>query len=125
MSRPGLRLWATLPVPITIEGLSIGAALALRAMLIGVLTVGFLATTRPRDLMISLIQNLHLSPRYAYAILSGHRMLEAMPTRWTTIRAAQAVRAPLTRRGHRAKASKASPALPSPYWSLLSAHPSE
>ncbi|RTE48518.1 energy-coupling factor transporter transmembrane component T [Actinobaculum sp. 352] len=99
MSRPGLRLWATLPVPITIEGLSIGAALALRAMLIGVLTVGFLATTRPRDLMISLIQNLHLSPRYAYAILSGHRMLEAMPTRWTTIRAAQAVRAPLTRRG--------------------------
>jgi energy-coupling factor transporter transmembrane protein EcfT len=95
LSRPGS------PVvpgsPMSVEGLTVGAALALRGLVIGVLTLGFLASTPPRDLMVSLVQHARLSPRYAYSVLAGHRMLAAMPARWATIRAAQAVRAPFRR----------------------------
>lgn len=82
-----------------VDGLVVGTGLALRGLVIGVLTIGFLASTPPRDLMVSLVQHAHLSPRYAYALMAGHRMLAAMPQRWSTIRAAHAVRAPLDRRG--------------------------
>lgn len=99
LTRPGTEVWPDLPVRITVEGLSVGAALALRAMLIGTLTIAFLATTPPRSLLVSLMTHARLSPRYAYAILAGHRMLGAMPERWATIRAAQSVRAPLRRDG--------------------------
>ncbi|GGA55141.1 hypothetical protein GCM10011490_01210 [Pseudoclavibacter endophyticus] len=99
LSRPGTELWPDLPVRITVEGVTIGLALALRAMFIGVLAISFLATTPPRDLLVSLMLHARLSPRYAHALLAGHRMLEAMPQRWATIRAAQSVRAPLRRNG--------------------------
>ncbi|PZR55015.1 energy-coupling factor transporter transmembrane protein EcfT [Xylanimonas oleitrophica] len=99
VSRPGEPLVEGSAVRVTVEGLVMGVALALRGMVIGVLTVAFLATTPPRDLMASLAQHARLSPRYAYSMLAGHRMLVAMPRRWATIRAAQAVRAPLGRDG--------------------------
>lgn len=87
--------WMTRPE----NGLVIGAALALRALVVGVLSIAFIATTPPRDLMVSLVQHAHLSPRFAYPLLAGHRMLQTMPARWATIRAAQSVRAPRGRRG--------------------------
>ncbi|MGO1770630.1 MAG: energy-coupling factor transporter transmembrane component T family protein [Microbacterium sp.] len=99
MSRPGTDLTPDLPFRISAEGLSIGVALALRALVIGVLSIGFIATTPPRDLLVSLMERSRLSPRYAHAILAGHRMLQAMPRAWESIRAAQAVRAPLGRDG--------------------------
>lgn len=99
LSRPGRELLPDLPVRITAEGVTFGVALALRGLVIGVLTIGFLASTPPRDLMVSLVRQARLSPRYAYAILAGHRMLQAMPNRWATIRAAQAVRGPVRRNG--------------------------
>ena len=95
LSRPGTPVAPGAPV--SVEGLTVGVALALRGLVIGVLTIGFLASTPPRDLMVSLVQHAHLSPRYAYSVLAGHRMLAAMPARWATIRAAHAVRAPLRR----------------------------
>lgn len=99
LSRPGPSLLPDAPFRITADGLTIGIALALRGLVIGVLTIGFLAGTPPRDLMVSLVRHARLSPRYAYAILAGHRMLTAMPARWSTIRAAHSVRAPLRRNG--------------------------
>lgn len=99
MSRPGTDLTPELPIRITAEGLSVGVALALRALVIGMLAIGFLATTPPRDLLVSLMERARLSPRYAHAILAGHRMLQGMPRTWESIRAAQAVRAPLGRKG--------------------------
>lgn len=99
LSRPGTDLVPDLPIRITAEGISVGAALALRGLVIGALTIAFLATTPPRDLLVSLMTRVRLSPRYAHAILAGHRMLASMPRTWATIRAAQAVRAPLGRRG--------------------------
>lgn len=80
-------------------GLVIGLALALRGLVIGVLSIAFIATTPPRDLMVSLVQHARLSPRFAYPLLAGHRMLQTMPARWATIRGAQSVRAPRNRRG--------------------------
>lgn len=87
--------WMTRPE----NGLAIGAALALRGLVIGVLSIAFIATTPPRDLMVSLVQHARLSPRFAYPLLAGHRMLQTMPARWGTIRTAQAVRAPRGRNG--------------------------
>ncbi|WP_203669366.1 energy-coupling factor transporter transmembrane component T family protein [Cellulomonas pakistanensis] len=99
LSRPGEALVAGGPFRVTHEGLVVGAALALRGLVIGVGTVAFLASTPPRDLMVSLTRHARLSPRYAYALLAGHRMLAGLPRQWATIRAAQRVRAPLGRDG--------------------------
>lgn len=76
-----------------------GVALALRTLIIGALTVAFLASTPPRDLMVSLQQHARLSPRFAAALMAGHRILDSMPHHWSTIRAAHAVRAPRNRAG--------------------------
>lgn len=99
VSRPGAVLVAAGPFRVTHEGLVVGAALALRGCAIGAATVAFLASTPPRDLMVSLVRHARLSPRYAYALLAGHRMLAGLPRQWATIRAAQLVRAPLGRDG--------------------------
>ena len=94
LSRPGQVLWQVGVLRVTIEGVSVGAALATRTLLIGILAIGFLASTGPVALMTSLHQNAHLSARVTYAILAGYRMLQEMPREWETIRHAHAVRAP-------------------------------
>jgi len=98
LSRPGVQAFDA-PVRITVEGLVFGTALALRALVIGLGAIAFVASTRPREMMISAVQHARVPPRYAYALLAGQRSLEAMPRTWATIRAAQAVRAPLRRDG--------------------------
>ncbi|GAB3026690.1 hypothetical protein GCM10011376_13370 [Nocardioides flavus (ex Wang et al. 2016)] len=95
VSRPGTVLWAAGSLEVTDAGLSVGAALAARTLLIGVLAVGFVVSTDPVDLMTSLQQNARLSPRVTYALLAGHRLLQELPREWQTIRMAHAVRAPL------------------------------
>ena len=99
LSRPGTEVFPDLPVRVTSEGLAIGVALALRTTVIGMLSISFIASTPPRDLMTSLTQHARLSPRFAYALLAGFRLLQLLPSEWQSIRAAQAVRAPLGRDG--------------------------
>lgn len=99
LSRPGQVLWEAGVLRVTAEGLSVGAALAVRTLLIGVLAIGFLASTDPVALLTSLHQNAQLSPRVTYAILAGYRMLQEMPREWETIRHAHAVRVPLRSSG--------------------------
>lgn len=77
------------------EGLFIGSSLAMRTLLVGVLSTAFVATTDPVELMTSLQQNARVSPRVTYALLAGYRMLQQMPREWATIRMAHAVRGPL------------------------------
>lgn len=95
LSRPGTVLWQAGPLRATAEGLSVGGALALRTLLIGVLAIGFLSSTDGVALMHSLRENARLSPRVAYSVLAGYRMLQDMPREWATIQHAHAVRAPL------------------------------
>lgn len=99
LSRPGDVLWETGPLRVTAEGLAVGAALATRTLLVGVLSIGFIVSTDPVALMTSLHQNARLSPRVTYAVLAGYRMLQEMPREWQTIRQAHAVRAPLREDG--------------------------
>ncbi len=95
LSRPGEVLWRAGPLRVTVEGLTVGGALAVRTLLIGVLAIGFLLSTDGVALMHSLRQNARLSPRVAYAVLAGYRLLQDMPREWATIQHAHAVRAPL------------------------------
>lgn len=95
LSRPGEVLWQAGVLRATVEGLSVGGALAVRTLLIGVLAIGFLLSTDGVALMHSLRQNARLSPRVAYAVLAGYRLLQDMPREWSTIQHAHAVRAPL------------------------------
>jgi len=99
LSRPGTAVLTGLPVRVTVEGLVVGLALALRTLVIGMLSVGFLVSTPPQLLMTSLTQHARLSPRISYSMLAGSRLLHVLPQQWQTIRDAHAVRAPLDRRG--------------------------
>ncbi|NQX12341.1 energy-coupling factor transporter transmembrane protein EcfT [Microbacteriaceae bacterium VKM Ac-2855] len=92
MSRPGVELWSAGPFRVTEEGLAVGAALALRTLTLGTLSVAFLRAVDPVALMISLHLDLRLPARVTFAILAGQRMLQQLPAEWATIRAAQAVR---------------------------------
>lgn len=99
LSRPGVVLLEFGPFQATAEGLTVGAALALRTLVIGVLSIGFLATTDPVALMTSLHQNARLGARFTYAVLAGYRMLQELPREWDTIRHAHSVREPLRSNG--------------------------
>lgn len=95
LSRPGVILWQEGALRVTVEGVTIGAALAVRTLAIGILAVGFVLTTDSLALMTSLHQNAKLGARPSYALMAGYRMLQQLPSQWSEIRAAQAVRAPL------------------------------
>ncbi|TFD56262.1 energy-coupling factor transporter transmembrane protein EcfT [Cryobacterium sp. Hh7] len=99
LSRPGDVLWQSGVLRITTEGLLVGAALALRTLVIGVLSIGFVLSTDGVALMTSLHQHARLGSRLTYAVLAGYRMLEELPREWQTIRQAHAVRAPLRPNG--------------------------
>lgn len=106
LSRPGVVLAEPGPLRVTADGLEVGAALALRTLLIGALAIGFIASTSPVRLMTSLQQNARLSPRVTYAVLAGYRMLQEMPREWEVLRAAHAVRAPLRHDGTPARSPR-------------------
>ena len=95
LSRPGTVLWQEGFLRVTVEGLSIGAALGFRTLAIGVLAIGFVLSTDSMRLMTSLHQQARLGARPTYAIMSGYRLLEQLGAEWVTIRRAQSVRAPL------------------------------
>ncbi|GMA32054.1 energy-coupling factor transporter transmembrane component T family protein [Litorihabitans aurantiacus] len=105
LARPGEPLWPDAPVRVTAEGLSIGVVLALRALVIGVGAVAFATSAEPRRLVVSLVQHARLSPRIAYALLAGHRLLGELPRQWRTITRAHAVRLPVSER-RRGRASR-------------------
>lgn len=99
LSRPGDIIVDVVGLRVTAEGLTIGASLALRTMVIGILSIAFVASTDGVSLMTSLHQQARLGTRLTYAVLAGYRMLQEMPHEWQTIRQAHAVRAPLRPNG--------------------------
>jgi energy-coupling factor transport system permease protein len=99
LSRPGTVVFEAAGLSVTAEGLAIGASLGLRSMVIGVLSIGFIASTDGVSLMTSLHQHAKLGVRPTYAVLAGYRMLQEMPQEWQTIRSAHSVRAPLRANG--------------------------
>lgn len=103
LSRPGHEPWPDLPVRITQEGIVLGTALALRALVIGLGALTVARATDPRRTMVSLQQHARLPARYAYALLAGRRLLDDLSRRWETITRAHRVRLPLTSQGEVAR----------------------
>jgi len=81
------------------DGLTIGAGLAVRTLLVGALSLTVATTTDPVRLMTSLHQHGRLPLTWTYAVLAAHRLLVELPDAWHTIRCAQAVRDPRRRHG--------------------------
>lgn len=99
VTRPGDVVTAVAGLEVTTTGLSVGGALALRTLLVGLLSVAFTLTTDAGRLMTSLHLHARLGPRATFAVLAGYRVLEQLPERWETVRRAQAVREPGRRPG--------------------------
>jgi len=99
LSRPGEVVWQGAGLRVTAEGIWVGAGLAGRTLLMGLLSVAFVATTDGVALVTSLHQHARLGAKVTFAVLAGYRLLQQMGAEWQTIRRAQSVRAPLGRRG--------------------------
>ena len=94
LSRPGYEPWPDLPVRVTSEGIVLGAALALRALVIGLGAVAVVRASDPGRTMTSLRTHARLPARIALALLAGQRLLEDLPRRWATITRAHRLRRP-------------------------------
>ena len=99
LSRPGIEIARLGLLRVTEEGVEVGATLGLRTLVIGVLALGFVASTDGVRLMTSLHQHARLGLRFTYAVLAGYRTLEELPREWQLIRHAHAVRARSGARG--------------------------
>jgi energy-coupling factor transport system permease protein len=71
----------------------------MRTLVIGLLSLAFVASTDGVRLMSSLHDHARLDVRVTYAVLAGYRTLGELPHEWRLIRQAQTVRMPLDRRG--------------------------
>ena len=99
LSRPGHEPWPELPVRITAEGIEIGAALALRALVIGLGALGVARACDARRMMVSLQTHARVPARYAVALLAGRRLLDELPAQWRTLTRAHRLRLDLDRHG--------------------------
>lgn len=92
------------PLEVTDDGLAMGAALAVRTLLVGTCAVAFLAVVDPGRLLTSLHLVARLPVRVTCAALAAHRLLDDLPAEWTAIRRAHAARRPVRADGTRAPA---------------------
>jgi energy-coupling factor transporter transmembrane protein EcfT len=88
--RPGGEVvWAWGPLVVTTDGLSLGASLALRTLVIGVYSLAFVLTTDPSRLVASLVQNARVPARGAYGMLAAYRFLPILQDEWRVLRYAR------------------------------------
>lgn len=80
------------PLTLYREGLFVGAALGLRVLCYAAFGLLFVATTDPTRLVLSLMQQLRLSPRFGYSLLTAYRFFPMYQTELQHVRAAHQVR---------------------------------
>lgn len=80
------------PVEITLGAAEAAVAVSLRLVAIVLPGIVVLATTDPLDLADSLVQQLHVSPRFAYAALAGVRLLPLLAADWHQLTRARRAR---------------------------------
>ena len=80
------------PLRVSTPGLIFGTALAVRGLAIGVLSVTFILTTDPTDLIISLIRHARLPYRLGYPLLAAYRFLPFFRQEYRQIALARRVR---------------------------------
>jgi energy-coupling factor transport system permease protein len=77
---------------ITGPALWAAGSLWLRLLAFALLSLVFIKTTEPQQLILSLVHQLHLNHRVAYGTMAGYRMLPLFQSDYQKIRAAQRVR---------------------------------
>jgi energy-coupling factor transport system permease protein len=92
-------LWQAGPLRLTAAGLRVGISLTLRMLAIAVVSIAFVATTPPTDLVLSLVQNARFPYRLGYGILVAYRFLPMWRTEMGVIRAAHRIRGVGRQRG--------------------------
>lgn len=85
-------VWRGGPFIATVEGATIGLALAERSVAIAAFTVLLIMSTDPTDLVRSLVQHARLPARFAYPALAAYRFLPLLQTEFETIRLAHRLR---------------------------------
>lgn len=88
-------------IHITEESFYRGVHLGFRALCFASLGLTFALTTRPVMLFYSLMQQLKLSPKYAYSFMAGLRLMPIMIEEFQTIRYAMKIRGVESERGIR------------------------
>lgn len=101
LTRPGPSLDVA-GVAVSAHGLSVGSALAARALLIATVALVVTRTSDPAATVLSLRRRAHLSADATYALLAASRVLADLPHLWHAVRSAQATRLPGAGRGPRA-----------------------
>jgi energy-coupling factor transport system permease protein len=89
---PGDTLWPVGPLRVSARGLAFGIAIALRGVAIGALSVTFVLTTDPTDLVVSLVRHARLPFRIGYALLAGYRFLPFLAEEHEQVRLAHRLR---------------------------------
>jgi energy-coupling factor transport system permease protein len=74
------------------EGLLSVLALGIRIIVFAVMSLGFVLTTSPNDLVLSLMLQLKLSPVHGYAALAAYRFLPSLQSETLRIKLAQEIR---------------------------------
>jgi energy-coupling factor transport system permease protein len=85
-------LWRWGPIRVSTPGLLFGLGIALRGLAIGALSLTFILTTDPTDLVVSLIRHGRLPWRLGYSLLAGVRFLPFFAQEYEQVRLAQRVR---------------------------------
>ena len=80
------------PLLISKEGVIAGVSVALRVLFLVSTSLLFVSTTKPRDFVLSLIQQAKLNYRLAYAVLAAFRFIPIFAEEYASIRAAAQVR---------------------------------
>ena len=84
--------WTFGPIRASEAGLRFGVAIALRGLAIGMLSLTFVWTTDPTDLVVSLIRHARLPFRIGYPLLAGYRFLPFFADEYEQVRLARRVR---------------------------------
>lgn len=80
------------PIIISLEGLELGLSIGLRVLFMASTSLLFVATTRPGDFVLSLIQQARLNYKLAFAVLAAYRFIPIFAEEYANIRAAGRVR---------------------------------
>lgn len=88
----GTVIWSFAGIDVTDEQWARALSLALRVMAFSTLSLLFAFTTDPVKFIMSLMQQLKLSPKMAYGIMVGYQFLPVMKDEFTQIQQAQRLR---------------------------------
>lgn len=91
------------PLLISQQAFLRGCALAFRVLAYAAYALLFVATTDPTELLLSLMQQTRLSPKYGYSMLAAYRFFPLYQSEFATLKEAHLVRGGRERKGLKGK----------------------